>query len=146
MITYKTEITIDRPVDKVFGAVADVEMYPQWMNVESAKIVSEGPAGLGGKAVMAIKMGPWKIDLTTEVTEWEVNRKLSFKTISTGPLDWAGSFAFEPGVGSSTRVASSGQLRLRGLMRLLEPLMAGEVQKGEAAELVKLKGLLEADA
>jgi hypothetical protein len=33
---------------------------------------------------------------------------------------------------------------VNGLLRLLEPLMAGEVKAGEAKELVKFKDLVEA--
>ena len=39
----------------------------------------------------------------------------------------------------STRVVWAGSLGLTGLMRLVEPLFAGEIRAGEAAELVRLK-------
>ena len=38
---------------------------------------------------------------------------------------------------------STGQIRLRGIRRLFEPLMGGEVRRGEAAELSRLKAMLE---
>jgi hypothetical protein len=40
-------------------------------------------------------------------------------------------------------VISSGQLRLSGLLKVSEPLLAGEIQSGEAKELVKYKELVE---
>ena len=41
-------------------------------------------------------------------------------------------------------MTSAGELRLNGLLKLLEPLMAGEVKSVEAKELVKFKDLVEA--
>jgi hypothetical protein len=81
--------------------------------------------------------------MTFQVSEFEPNRRLGFKTVSKGALDWDAVYTFEPQGPSSTRLATSGQLRLNGLLKLLEPLMAGEVKAGEAKELVRLKGLLE---
>ena len=42
-----------------------------------------------------------------------------------------------------TRAIWSGSLGLRGLWRVIEPLMAAEVKAGEAAELRRLKENLE---
>lgn len=44
---------------------------------------------------------------------------------------------------STTRAVYGGDLRMRGMLRLLEPLMAGEAQQGVAKELKRLKELVE---
>ena len=46
--------------------------------------------------------------------------------------------------GTGTRLTYAGDLRLRGWRRLLEPIMAREVRRGEASEALQLKALLEA--
>ena len=143
MIDYSTNITINRPVEEVFRFAAAIENYPKWMSVADAKSLSDGPLGVGSVSQVTVAEGPFKGPAKLEITEWEPSRKYAFRSEPGAPLDWVGSFAFEPVGGSATRVTSAGHVKLRGLMRLLEPLMAGEVRRGEANELKKLKSLLE---
>ena len=84
-----------------------------------------------------------KLDITFEISDYEVNRRLSFKSVSAGPLQWDADFIFEPQEASTTHVTTAGELRLQGLWRWAEPLLAGEVQSGEAKELERLKSLVE---
>lgn len=143
MIEYSTNITINRPIEEVFRYAAAIENYPMWMAVKDAKALSNGPLAVGSIGQVSLAEGPMKGPMKWELTEWAPNRKYAYRTGADAPMDWAGGFAFEPVGDSATRVTSAGQLKLRGLMRLLEPLMAGEVRRGEAKELTKLKSLLE---
>jgi hypothetical protein len=43
-----------------------------------------------------------------------------------------------------TRLSQAGQLRFRGLGRLIEPIVGAEIRNGEIKELERLKGILEA--
>jgi hypothetical protein len=61
-------------------------------------------------------------------------------------MRWDGSYAVAPAGDGSTRVIGLGQVGLKGWQRLLEPFMGGEIKRGEAAELGKLKALLEGPA
>jgi hypothetical protein len=45
--------------------------------------------------------------------------------------------------GSESRLSTSGEFRLHGLWRLLQPIVAREVSRGEAGELERLKAILE---
>ncbi|MBI2975425.1 MAG: SRPBCC family protein [Chloroflexi bacterium] len=146
MIKYRSEIAINRPVDQVFRFVTDVQKYSQWTDMGETRLVSDGPLGVGSKMQTVIKMGPLKVNMTFEVTEYEVNRRMSFIGTSAGPLEWDATFTVEPKDASTTHMTSSGELRLKGLWRLAEPLMAGEVKSGEAKELERLKNLLETTA
>jgi len=55
---------------------------------------------------------------------------------------WDGTFTLEPVDGDRTRVTSSGTFKLKGLWRVLQPFLAGELQKGEKVELDKIDALL----
>ncbi len=77
-----------------------------------------------------------------EITQLEPGRRVGFKTVS-GPIEWSGSWEVRAVDAGHTEVTAEGEMRLKGLRRLLEPLMAGEIRKGEAAELVKLRAKLE---
>ena len=85
-----------------------------------------------------------KQKMTFEVTEVEPNRRLAFKTVSKGSMQWDGGLTLEAQGPSTTRVVSVGQIRLGGAAKLMEGMMAGEIKKGEQKELEKLKELLEA--
>jgi hypothetical protein len=143
MINYQSEVVVNRPVEQAFRLAADVTRLDDWTDMTGTHLVSGSELGAGAEIQSILKMGPLKQAMTFQVSEFEPNRRLGFKTVSKGALDWDAVYTFEPQGPSSTRLATSGQLRLNGLLKLLEPLMAGEVKAGEAKELVRLKGLLE---
>jgi hypothetical protein len=79
--------------------------------------------------------------LDVELTELEPDRRLVFQ-ITHSTLDWKAVSMLQP-EGSGTRLTYAGEIRLRGWRRLLEPLAAGEMRRGEGGEALRLKELLE---
>jgi hypothetical protein len=88
--------------------------------------------------------GPFKGLLRMEIVELDPDRKVVFH-VTHPALDWTSS-STAAAEGAGTRFTYAGELRLKGWRRLLEPLMAGEVRRGEAGEAARLKTLLEAEA
>ena len=144
MINYRSDLILDRPVEQVYKLVTDVARYDDWTDMSGTHLVLGDNLHVGSQVETTIKMGPMKQTMVFQVTELEENRRLGLKTISKGAMEWDSDFALESQGPSSTRITSSGQLRFNGFLRLLEPLMAGEIRSGEAKELVKFKELLEA--
>jgi len=130
-------------VEEVYRLASDVNRMDDWTEMTGTHLISGDMARVGSQLEITIKMGPRKQVMVFQLTELEQNRRFGFKTVSKGAMEWDGDFTFEPQGPSSTRMVSSGQIRLNGLLRLLEPLMAGEVRSGEAKELVKFKELVE---
>jgi carbon monoxide dehydrogenase subunit G len=143
MIDYKSELIVNKPVAEVFSFVTDVTRYDDWTDMTGTHLVSGQGLKLGSQIETTLKLGPSKQTMTFEVWAFEPNRKLGWKTTSKGSLAWNAEFLFEPTSDGTTRVTSSGSIQLNGALRLIEPLMAGEVRSGEAKELVKFKELLE---
>ncbi len=143
MINYETEVIINRPVEQVYKLVTDVARFDDWTEMTGTHLVSGSKMQVGGQMETSIKMGPMKQTMVFELTGLEENRRMAFKTVSKGAMEWDGEYTFEPQGPSSTRVVNSGQIRLNGLLKLSEPLIAGEIRSGEAKELVKLKELVE---
>jgi len=143
MINYQSDVIVNRPVEQVYKLATDVARYDDWTAMTGTHLVSSGNPRVGSQMETTIKMGPMKQTMVFQVTELEENRRLGFKTVSKGAMEWDGDFTFEPQGPSSTRMISSGQIRFNGLLKLFEPLMAGEVRSGEAKELVKFKELIE---
>ena len=142
MITYRVEETIDRPVPDVFPYVADPTLYPRWMPVSDVRMATPGDTRVGATARMQMKVGARSAPFTSEVTEYESNAKIGFRTTE-GPMDWEGTFTLQPIGDGATRIVGLGSIRLKGWQRLMEPFIRGEVRRGEAAELARLKDLLE---
>ena len=89
-----------------------------------------------------MKVGSRKVPFIWEVTEFEANSKMAFRTIE-GPMNWEGGYEVAADENGATRITGWGRLGLKGWRRVLEPFMGGEVRRGEAAELRRLKDLLE---
>jgi len=143
MIEYKTEVVVNRPVEEVFGLAKDVARLDDWTDMSGTHLVSGGDLRLGSQIQTTMKIGPSKQTLTFEVASFESNRRLGWKTTSKGSLQWDADFLFEAIDDASTRVTSSGVIRLGGALKLMEGMMAGEVRSGEAKELMRFKELAE---
>ena len=142
MVEYKSDVIVNRPVQDVFALIKNVGRLDDWTEMTGTRLVSGEELDVGSQIETTIKFGPVNQAMTFEVTGYEENRRVAFKTISKGSVAWDAEYLFMP-EGDSTRVISSGQLRFNGLLRVAEPLMAGEIQSGEAKELVRYKELVE---
>ena len=141
MVAYAVSENINRSPEEVFPYLAD-PMRWDWMAEGRADRLTDGPTRTGTRFRYSFQQRGKPIDLEIEVTEHEPNRRVAFKTVSDSAMRWDGVFSAEP-TGTGTLVRSTGQIRLRGIRRLFEPLMGGEVRRGEAAELSRLKAMLE---
>ena len=139
---YRTSTVIARPVADVFAYLTNVSAWSEWMNVENVHALDEGPPRVGLRAEGQMGEGQRTDTFGVEITRLEPGHVIGFRTTS-GPIDWSGKWEVRAIDDRRTEVTSVGEMRLKGLRRLLEPLMAGEVRKGEAAELARLRGLLE---
>ena len=143
MINYQSAVIVNRPVEEVYRLASDVDRFDDWTPMTGTHLVSGENRKVGSQMETTIKMGPMKQTMVFQLTEVEENRRYGFKTVSKGAMEWEGDYTFEPQGPSSTRMISSGQIRLNGLLKLFESLMAGEVRSGEAKELVQFKELVE---
>ena len=146
MIDYKAEVTINVPAEKVFRALADEQKWSMWTEMEQTRVLSgNGFNQVGSQVETVMGEGPMKQKMVFEVTQVEPNRRLAFKTVSKGSMQWDGELTLESQGASSTRLINSGQIRLGGAAKLMEGVMAGEIKKGEQKEIEKLKELLESN-
>jgi len=138
MISYEISEVMKASPERIFPYLSSVDRYSLWMALKSAEVVTPEIQGRGLRWLSHMKEG----DFLIENHEFETNRMIGYKTIE-GPFDWVGGFRLDPVGENETRVISYGQVTLTGFRHLLEWLFAGQVRKGEAAELIKLKALVE---
>jgi Polyketide cyclase / dehydrase and lipid transport len=111
-------------------------------DVETHK-TSEGPVGVGS-TFRQVRSIPSRSEKRFEVTEFEPHRRLAIRG-ALGPFN--GTLIYQlDAVGDGTRLVNRAQLQASGLGKLLAPLAAGRVRQAVAANLEKLKELLENQA
>jgi uncharacterized protein YndB with AHSA1/START domain len=142
MIHYSSEVTIARPPRVVYEALLDPDLYSEWTDMVDVSFDGGDAARVGMRGRFRLAKGPFKGTLEMELTELEPDRRVVFH-VTHPDLDWTAVSTLTP-AGAGTRLTYAGDFRLLGWRRLLEPLVGREVRRGEAAEAVRLKTLLEA--
>jgi uncharacterized membrane protein len=138
MIKVERTITIHRPVDEVFAYLSGVEHGPQYISGQrEAHKTSPGPIGIGTTFSTAGKFP--RRGGSNEVTEYEPNRRLAWKTASGARATTVWQFETS---GPSTRVTFTRVSELPGLLRLAEPMTEGMANSRIDHDLGTLKELL----
>jgi uncharacterized membrane protein len=145
MITVENSIEIRRPVEAVFAFVADPRHLPQWQAaVQEVQVTPDGPPAVGTRVRQLVSFLGVKLEPTAEITALELNRSFSFKGTS-GPLAVEGTSRFEA-TGEGTRLSSIFQIEPGGMFKVAGPIFASQLKKQSAADVQRLKALLEAQA
>ncbi len=145
MATFDVSTTIKRPVEDVFAVLSNVENNPKWSSVAlEAKKTSEGPIGVGSTARFVGKFLGRRIESESEVTEFEPNRKYSWKSKS-GPFPIKASTTFEQ-IEGGTRVNTTAEAEPGGFFKLAEPLIMSMGKRQFQNDLDNLRDLMEANA
>ena len=144
MSDLQASITIRRPIADVFAFVADARNTPRWhADTAEVHLLSGDGRHAGSRLVDVIQTGKSKrTQATVEITRCEPDRLWAFSAElgSFGGFD--GCYRFEV-VPAGTRVTFSEDLRLRGLFRLLRPLVSRQVGQTARANFARLRALLE---
>lgn len=137
------EIVIDRPVDLVFDYVADQSNEPQYNpQMVRAEKLTTGPVGVGTKFRSAVASRGRTTEMLIEITGYDRPHRLaSATTMQQADINYT--LTFEP-VTSGTRMRWSGQVRPKGGVKLLGPLIAWVGRHQEQRIWTSLKQHLEA--
>ena len=146
MIRVETSATIDRPVVDVANYVADIEKMTEWTDMTASRRLTDGPTRDGTKAYAEVAVGPLKLGWTYEIQDVDPTGGFAFKTITRNALGMDGSVRLAPTGPAATKVDYHVDIHTRGVLRLLEPLLRGEMAANEAGELGRLKARLEGAA
>jgi hypothetical protein len=139
--TFENTVMIRRPIEEVFGFLSQFENVPKWNYaiVETRK-VSEGPVGVG-TTYHQVRSVPSRSEERFEVTVYNPSRHLEIRG-QLGPFPSRLSYALDA-LPEGTRVTNTVELELRGPGRLLGRVAVPRVRDAVAANLRKLKEVLE---
>jgi hypothetical protein len=135
---------VERSVEEVFDFVAD-ELNETMYNplMVHAEKTTPGPIGVGTRWSATILARGRPLDMDIEVTEYDRPHRLGSLT-RTSAADVDGLLVFEPDP-AGTRLAWSWELRPKGALRLVGPLL-GVGRQQEAELWADLKAYLESKA
>jgi uncharacterized protein YndB with AHSA1/START domain len=142
----ESEISVRRPRTEVFDYLARAETLPEYVT-DFAWVKQEGDGEPARGTTYSYKMGRGPAGGTFEWTEFERPSRLAWH----GPPAKAGPGSMEPSgwwelsdAGDGTRVKLVMTPKPGGLFRLMAPLMAIGMRKGNAQAMQRLKQRLEA--
>ena len=142
MITYRSDVTIDRPPDAVFPYLIEPAKQALWSGVPMRQL-TDGPLTTGSRMELTFGSAPMSATIGLELTAVEPGRRMAFSSFS-GPIQWDGEYRLEPTEAGGTRVEQAGTLKFTGGWLFVEPIVGAEIKKSEIKELEKLKAAVEA--
>lgn len=145
MIAIRAEELVDRSAEEVWAYAAEIARHPEWMNVKSAECLRGTGSAVGDRGRERMRMGPWASDAEFTVVVADRGRRIAWRPGKGSPFTGDLVLDLEAVGPSRTRATYGGSFSLRGLLRIVEPLFAGEAKEGMAKELRRLKEAVEAD-
>lgn len=138
---FTNHVTVERSPHEVFEYLANFENVPQWNHaiVETRK-TSEGPVGVGTTYSQTRSL-PSPSQEEFQVTEFEPDQRLAIRG-DLGPFEGTLTYQLESAA-DGTRLTNSADLQAHGLLKLAAPLAGNRVGDAVAANLEKLKEILE---
>ena len=141
MASFENTVMIRRSIEDVFGFLSDFENVPTWnYAISETHKVSRGPVGVGA-IYQQVRSVPSRSEERFEVSAYNPPRHLEIQG-QLGPFPSRLSYALDA-VPEGTRVTNSVELELRGPGRLLGRVAVPRIRDAVAANLRKLKELLE---
>lgn len=145
MAKFEISTVIKRPTEEVFAVMSNAENILKWQSgtIEAEK-TSDGPIGVGTTWRSVSRFLGRRIESESEFTEYELNRKLGFKSKS-GPIQFEVRMTFER-VEGGTRINTKFEAEIGGFFKLAEPLVVSMGKRQLEGDLANLKDLMEAHA
>jgi uncharacterized protein YndB with AHSA1/START domain len=144
MTTIAQSIVVERPVEEVFAFVTDARNNPRWQSaagLQQTQQTPEDPVGVGTRITEVWRFMGRSSESTSEVTEYEPNKKYTRRLIAgTSPIV-RGEYTFEP-VAEGTRWTFEVTIQASGLFAIAEPLLASNLNHGMVANMSVAKTLL----
>ena len=142
---FELSIMINRPIEEVFGFLANLENDLKWRSEwVAAKNTSGGSPGVGSTFRLSSELLGRQIPTVYEVIEYEPNPVAVWKAVS-GPLPLIFRRSFDR-VEGGTRFTIRYEAAVYGFFKPVMLLLAGTVKRQHEGDLRRAKELMEAHA
>ena len=142
MATVTFSSVIERPAEEIFDLLADIRRNPEWCPAfTGSEKLTDGP--VGRDAVFRTSMRGMG-DLQIRITRYERPRRIWFTT-SAKAAEIRHNFVLMPRMGG-THVDQEIDIRPRGVLRMVAPVMAQMLRRSIRSNTAALKAYLESGA
>jgi hypothetical protein len=143
MARIEDSVEIKKLPDKVFAYTTDAKSWPKWQTIlPQAEQTSSGPVAVGTTFKGIVRMMGLSMKWTAQATEHVPPTKYG-KTITSMALINEQHNTYEPEE-DGTRFAIVYDLKIRGVFKLMSPVLVSRMRKELRKSLENLKGVLEA--
>jgi uncharacterized protein YndB with AHSA1/START domain len=145
MATITATVVIHRPVADVFAFITDARNNPRWQStggLTSSRQTPEDGVGVGTRITESWQFMGRRSESSSEVTEYEPNRKYTRHLIAGSSPIKQRTYLFEPQA-EGTRWTCTLDVQTGGLLAITEPLLARAIKRGTEASMAAAKALLE---
>jgi Polyketide cyclase / dehydrase and lipid transport. len=125
-LTYELHMPVRRSVEEVFDFVGThyFENHPRWeREVIEVRRLTDGPVGVGDRAVMVRQEYGRRSEAPLEVTAFEPPRTIAFRHVDS-PMLFELALVMAPAGATSTDLSVHVRVGLQGRYRLLTPMFA----------------------
>jgi uncharacterized protein YndB with AHSA1/START domain len=142
VITFETDVRIDRPIEEVFSYVADPLNFPDWNSaVQAVRKTSAGDNGTGSTYVMERELPTGRAVNELEVVASERPTDFAIRATA-GPTPFVYRYRFAAD-NDETVMQLDAEIELPGAAALLPQLARRAVKKGVEDNFATLKQILE---
>lgn len=143
MIDVETSVEIARPAQEVFAFVADQTNAPQWQTgLHEVRRLTDGPVGVGSEHEFVRTFAGRRLASRNRFVGFEPGSYVKFE-IPSGWISGTASYRAEATRSAGTVLTSQMEFRVRGPLRLLEPVLSRLLAKDSLRDQQRLKDLLE---
>ncbi|GDX78318.1 ATPase [Deltaproteobacteria bacterium] len=138
-----TELLINRPAAEVAAFAGDPSRAPEWyVNIKSVEWQTPAPLAVGSRIAFVAHFLGRRLAYTYEIRELVPGERLVMSTTE-GPFPMETTYTWaEEGAGTRMTLRNRGEPT--GFSALVAPFMAMMMRRANAADLAKLKAVLEA--
>jgi hypothetical protein len=138
-----TEIVIARPRAALAAYAADPTNASAWyVNIRSVEWLTPPPLSRGSRVAFVARFLGRRLAYTYEVIDWQPGERLVMRTAH-GPFPMETTYTWSDAAPGRTRMTLRNRGSLRGIFRLLAPLVATAVRSANRKDLARLKQSLE---
>ena len=141
----ESRVEIDAPPATVFLWLVDPDRLSRWISgFVGSEPIGSGEVRVGSRSRDIIEAEGRRIEVETEIVELRLGERLAV-SITSSTHDQDDSYDLDARDGA-TDLTYRSDMRLRGLTRLLSPLVASQLRARAEKDLATLKRAVEADA
>lgn len=138
----RASIALPLPAAAVFDYLEEVGNEIHWrQSVVESRYTAEQPVNLGTTGLTVVEMGGKRVEMTWRIHEFVPGTRVAW-TLTGGPWLGGGGYTVQPSDEEGCRVTAEIEIRLRGVLRLLEPILGMTIGRGLRADLVRLSEVI----